>query len=155
MIMFIHGRTGKVYYSVREKINYYNKIVKGSVKADKALIEKAKKRLPELQKINNQTYDKPSLIVTDDKHFGNTISKPRLCVVVDRDNNLKRDKILVAQMNDRTTKSIILDNYPKYQIDNRISWIDKSEVYETKYFTNIKNLTKYDNERIKEVYKKK
>lgn len=27
--MFIHGKTNKIYYSVREKIKYYNDIISG------------------------------------------------------------------------------------------------------------------------------
>lgn len=80
--MFKHGKTGKVYYSVREKINHYKKRID-----DKNLTvaqrEYAKQRVGELTYLNNLTYTEPELIVTDDKVFGNGISKPRLCAVID------------------------------------------------------------------------
>ena len=53
--------------------------------ADDELKAKAEKRLPELQCLDNQGYGDPRIIITDDKKFGNGISKPRLCVAVKED----------------------------------------------------------------------
>ena len=71
----------KKYYSVREKINYYNKVIAGKVDASAETKRKAKLRLKTLNKLNTQNYYEPKFIVTDDNHFGNK-SKPRLCVAI-------------------------------------------------------------------------
>jgi hypothetical protein len=114
--MFKHERTGKVYYSVREKINYYNKIVKGKIEVPASTKRKAKIRLKSLNKLNNRTYEEPTLIMTDDKHFGNSIHKSRIGIVIDKDN---KDRVLVKPLHKRTTKSLILSNYPDRQLDEK------------------------------------
>ena len=84
--MFIHGKTGKKHYSVREKINYYTRVIKGKEQGVSAATKrKAPLRLKTLQRINEQSYDTPRIIVTDDKHFGNKESKPRMCVALKED----------------------------------------------------------------------
>lgn len=153
--MFIHGRTNKKYYSIKEKINYYKKVINGFVDCDIKTKRKAKVRLKSLQKLDNRTFDEPTLIITNDTHFGNKMSKPRACVVTSKDN---KGRLFVAPIYDKTTKTVVLDN----QIDRQISktseghnkWIDISDVYETKYIAGIKPLTKYDKSKIKDLYRK-
>ena len=99
--MFIHGKTGKKYYSVREKINYYNKVIAGKVDAPAETKRKAKLRLKTLNRINSAEYSEPSLIVKNDKHFGNGINKPRACVVIDTDS---KGRLLVSSLENRNTK---------------------------------------------------
>lgn len=105
-----------------------------------------------LQRIDLQSYAEPTFIVTNDKHFGNGIDKPRLGVVIDTDN---RGRLLVASVNHRTSKAVILDKQPFRQVDERKKWIDRSEVYETKYIDGVKPLTKYDKKKIIEILRKK
>lgn len=150
--MFKHGKTNYTYYSVREKINYYKSVIAGNREAPVATKRKAKARLKTLQKINTQSYAEPTLIMTDDKHFGNGMSKPRIGVVIATD---EKNRLLVAPLNKRTTQAIILDNQINRQVDERRAWIDKSEVYETKYVDGVKSLTKYDKEKIKCILRKK
>ena len=150
--MFIHGKTNKKYYSVREKINYYKKVIAGTQQAPASTKRKAKARLRTLQRIDAQTYREPTFIVTNDKHFGNKINKPRLGIVIDADN---RGRLLVASVNQRTSNAVILDREPSRQVDERKKWIDKSEVYETKYIDGVKSLTKYDKAKIVEILRKK
>ena len=70
--MFEHGKTKQKYYSVREKINYYQNIINGKIVNVPNLVKrKAPLRLKSLRKINQNVYDEPTLIVTNDKHFGN------------------------------------------------------------------------------------
>lgn len=150
--MFKHGKTGKIYYSVREKINYYSKIVNGNVSSTPELKAKAEKRLPELQKINNQSYDEPKIIITDDKFFGNPISKPRLCVAVLEDN---KKRVLLVPIVKRSTKTIVLDNDFNRQISNRpIRFVDKNDIYERKYIAGNVELTVYDKAKIKKLFLK-
>ena len=146
--MFKHGKTGQVYYSVREKINYYKAVIAGKKDAPAATKRKAKFRLKTLEKLNARTFDEPTLIVTDDKHFGNEMHKPRLGVVVAQD---KRggDRVLVAPIHHRTSKVVVLDKTPDRQIDERKNWVNKSEIYETKYISGVKPLTKYDKAKIR------
>ena len=150
--MFIHGKTNKIYYSVREKIKYYNDIISGKKSASPETKRKAKLRVKSLNKINSQSYSEPVLIITDDKHFGNGVSKPRLCVAFAE---ATKNRIMVAPINRRSSKSIILDKQPGRQINPPVKCIDKSDVYETKYLSNVYSLTKYDKAKIKEIYKKK
>ncbi|MBO5027150.1 MAG: hypothetical protein J6C23_02665 [Clostridia bacterium] len=150
--MFIHGKTKKKYYSVREKINYYKKVIAGKQQAPPTTKRKAKARLRTLQRIDSQTYAEPTFIVTNDKHFGNGIDKPRLGVVIDTDS---RGRLLVASVNHRTSKAVILDKQPFRQVDERKKWIDKSEVYETKYIDSVKSLTRYDKAKIIDILRKK
>ena len=149
--MFIHGRTGKIHRSVREKLNYFKKRI-----TDKNLSneqrEYAKRRVAELTSINEQSYSEPMLIVTDDKVFGNPIHKPRLCAVIDEG---KDEHLYVAPIIDRTTKAIILDNNHARQIGDKRAWIDRSNVYENKYITNVKPLTDNDKTKIKKILRKK
>lgn len=149
--MFKHGKTGKVYYSVREKINHYKKRID-----DKNLTvaqrEYAKQRVGELTYLNNLSYEEPELIVTDDKVFGNGISKPRLCAVIDED---KYGRLYVAPIMERTSKSIILDNDYSRQIGDKRKWIDRSNVYENKYIDGVKPLTTNDKSKIKTILRKK
>ena len=151
--MFKHGKTGQTYYSVREKINYYTDIVKGKRAADDRLMAKAKRRLPELQQIDRQSYSEPKVIVTDDKKFGNGMSKPRLCIAVKEDS---KKRILVAPLMSVTSNYVILDNNIDRQIsktaDGRNKWIDRSDIYEDKYITPRLELTKRDIAKIKRLY---
>ena len=62
------------------------------LRTDSKKKRKDKLRLKTLTKINNQTYNEPRLIVTNDKHFGNGINKPKLCVAYTEDNK-KRIKV--------------------------------------------------------------
>lgn len=150
--MFTHGKTGKVYYSVREKINYYSEVLKGKKPATKELRAKAEKRLHELQRINNQSYAEPTMIVTDDKHFGNAISKPRACVVVGQDS---KQRLLTCPVYDRTTKIVILENDTSHQVDKKVKFLDRSDVYETKYISDLATLTSGDKKRLRAIYAKK
>ncbi len=150
--MFKHEKTGKVYYSVREKINYYSDILKGRIPASRELKAKAKQRLPELQSINVQTYDEPAMIVTDDKRFGNAISKPRACVVVGQDS---KKRLLACPVHKRTAKTVILENDTTRQVDSTIKPLDRSDVYETKYISGLATLTSGDKKRLKAIHGKK
>lgn len=149
--MFIHGRTGEKIYSVREKINHYKGILKQKhVGAKKR--EYAEMRLQELQWLNEQSYSEPTMIVTDDKHFGNKISKPRGCVVVGKDN---KNRLIVCPVHKRTTKSLVLDNDISRQVEVKGHKISDSEVYELKYIDGLKELTKNDQCKIREIFSKK
>lgn len=150
--MFIHGKTGKKYYSVREKINYYNNVIAGKIDAPTATKRKAKLRLKTLNRINAADYSEPSLIVTNDKHFGNGINKPRACVVIDTDS---KGRLLVSSLENRSTKNIVLDKNISRQTGNTRKWIDRSEVYEQKYIFDLKPLTIYDKNKIKSILRKK
>ena len=149
--MFKHVKTGKAYYSIREKMNFYKSILSGKTKGTVAQRRKAKARLSALEKLDKRSFEDPDIIVTNDKHFGNE-SKPRACVVIDRDN---KDRVYVAPLEKRTTKNIILDKQPDRQTANNRRWIDRSEVYETKVISGIKPLSHYDKKKVKEILRKK
>lgn len=150
--MFKHGKTGKVYYSIREKINYYSKIANGKILATPELKARAMKRLPELEKLNKQSYNEPKLVITDDKKFGNGISKPRLCVAVKEDT---KQRIMLAPIVGRTTKTMILDEDTTRQISDRpVKWVDKNDIYERKYIDSKVTLTKYDKAKLKTLFYK-
>ena len=150
--MFKHEKTGKIYYSVREKINYYSDILKGKIPASKELKAKAKQRLPELQKVNAQSYDEPTMIVTADKHFGNKMSKPRACVVVGQDS---KKRLLACPVHKRTAKTVILENDTSRQVESTVKPLDRSDVYETKNISGLATLTSGDIKRIKAIHGKK
>lgn len=150
--MFKHSITGKPYYSVREKINYYSNILNGKIPATSGLKVRARQRLPELRSINSQTYDEPTMIVTDDSHFGNKISKSRACVVVGID---RKKRLLVCPVRDRTTKTVILENDTSRQVDGTSKPLDRSDVYETKYILGLAALTRGDKKRLKAIHGKK
>ena len=105
-----------------------------------------------LQRIDSQSYADPTFIVTKDKHFGNGIDKPRLCVSVGVDS---KGRLLVAPINKRDISTIILDKQVDRQVSPRIKAIDKSDVYETKYIYGTKGLTRYDKVKIREILYKK
>lgn len=150
--MFKHSKTGFVYYSIREKINHYNKIISGKKDATVAQKRKAKARLSALEKLNKRNFEEPTLIVTNDYHFGNRVSKPRACVTIDKDSN---GRILVTPVVKRTTGIIILNKDNTRQIGNSKKWIDSSEVYENKYIQGLKSLSKYDKEKVNAILKRK
>ena len=52
---------------------------------------------------DKQSYNEPRFVVTDDKLFGNKISKPRLCVAVTEDSKLR---VMLAPVVKRTTKTM-------------------------------------------------
>ena len=149
---FVHGKTGYTYYSVNEKLNYYKKMINNPRSVSSEDLLKAKKRISELEKLKSRSFEEPTLIVTNDKHFKNGISKPRVAVVVDKD---AKGKLIIASVNKRTTDSIVLDRTPDRQVDSRITSIDRSEVYETKYVSNLNPLTEYDKIKMNNRYKKK
>lgn len=153
--MFKHGKTNKIYYSVRDKIRYYTGILDGNIKADDNLKKKAKWRLPQLRRIDEQLYKEPTPIVTDDKLFGNGISKPRLCIVVKKD---AKHNLLVAPVYNTTSKQVVFDNDITRQIsktsEGKNRWIRKDEVYENKYIEPRLTLTKSDKLKIKRLYDK-
>ncbi|MBQ2710798.1 MAG: hypothetical protein IJF66_02510 [Clostridia bacterium] len=148
--MFTHSLTKKVHYSVREKINYYNKVVAGKISVPAKVKRKAKLRLKTLNQLNNQSYLEPTLIITDDKHFGNSISKPRLCVAYGIDD---KNRIRVFPIQKRTSKAVILDNNVERQVSSSYRLLDKSDVYETKYIQNVKPLSKASKKIIKSIHK--
>ncbi len=148
--MFVHGKTGKIYRSVREKLKYF----KGRIN-DKTLTdgqrEYAKKRIVELTSINEQSYNEPKIVVTDDKKFGNGISKPRLCVAIKEDS---KQRVMLAPILGRTTKTMILDEDTGRQISDRpVKWVDKSDIYERKYVDSKAELTKYDKAKLKILFR--
>ena len=113
--MFRHGKTGKIYYSINEKISYYKRVIAGEEpNASVATKRKAKGRLKTLERLSKRDFAEPEIIITDDKKFGDHISKPRACVVVEKNNNSLR----VAPLNGRETKYIILDKNIDRQISN-------------------------------------
>ena len=154
--MFIHGKTGKIYYSIKEKIDYYEKIVRKE-KTDVPITTKRKAplRLKTLKKLDQRTFDEPTLVVTDDKFFGNGISKSRPVVVVDKRND---GKFFVAPLQHVTSKQVVLDNNIGYQVsktaDGKNKWISKNDIYETKNLSSLKSLSKNDKRKIKDLYKK-
>lgn len=154
--MFKHGKTNYVYYSVREKITYYTDIINGKRAADDKLKAKAARRLPELQQIDKQSYFEPKVIVTDDKKFGNGISKPRLCIAVKEDS---KQRVLVAPVMKATSNYVIFDNNIDRQIsktaDGRNKWIDRNDIYEDKYILPRLELTERDKAKIKRLYSDK
>lgn len=156
--MFKHGKTNYTYYSVNEKIKHYNNILKtGKTSDGKHLTasrkEYAENRLWQLNNLKGRSFNEPDLIMTNDKHFGNAISKPRVCAVIDTDN---KGRVLVAPVVKRTTKAIILDNDYERQIGDRHTWIDRSEIYEVdRYFSNVASLSNNDKAKIKQILRKK
>lgn len=152
--MFKHGKTGKIYYSVREKIKHYSKIAYNDKTVTPAQKKHALKRLDELKALDNSSYTEPKIVITDDKKFGNGISKPRLCVAIKQDS---KSRILVAPIMKTTSNQIILDNNIERQIsktaDGRNKWIEHSDVYEEKYITPHLELTERDKRKIKRLYK--
>ncbi len=156
--MFKHGRAGKVCYSVREKINYYKKVISGNITdVPVSTRRKAKARLKSLEKINNQSYDEPRLIVTDDKHFDHKMSKPRLAIAYGENS---KGNIFVVPIYGRAaeTKTIIFDKDINRQASvnshGKARYLDKSDVYEQKYVSKNFGLTKYDKAKIKSIFKK-
>lgn len=150
--MFIHGKTGQVYYSIKDKIKYYSKRAFNDKTITPEQKQYALKRLNELKALDKSAYDEPDLIITDDKHFGNGISKPRLCAVIDKDS---KGRVCVAPIVKRTIKTVILDNDYDRQIDDKRKWIDRSNIYETKYIDGVKPLTQNDKAKIKKIIRKK
>ena len=73
-------------------------------------------------------------------------------VVIDAD---KKNRVLVAPVNQRTTKAIVLDKQPDRQVGERKAWIDKSEIYEIKYIRGVQPLTVYDKTKVKQILRKK
>lgn len=131
--MFVHGKTGKTYYSVREKIRYYDKRLKTDKTLSDAQCNYAQRRLSELKQLNNRTFSEPTLIVTDDKHFGNGICKPRLCVAYASDT---KGRVRVAPVVKNSGKYCSLDSLPDRMIsDQNNQYIDRSDIFEEKYIT--------------------
>lgn len=153
--MFKHGKTNKIYYSVREKIRYYTGILDGKIAATDQLKKKAKRRLPQLKRIDKQSYAEPKVVITDDSIFGNTISKPRVCIVIKED---AKHQLFVAPVYKTTSKQVIFDNDITRQIsktsEGRNKWISKDQVYEEKYIEPRLMLTTRDKSKIKRLYDK-
>lgn len=149
--MFKHSKTGYTYYSVNEKINHYKEKLKSKFTTAKQK-EYAEMRIAELTGLKTRTFAEPALIVTNDTHFGNKMSKPRLCAVIDADN---KGHVYIAPVIKRTTKSIILDNDYERQIGDKRAWVDRSEIYETKYIDGVMPLTNNDKAKIKHILRKK
>ncbi len=152
--MFKHEKTGKIYYSVREKIKHYSKIAFNDKTATPVQKKHALQRLDELKAIDNVSYNEPTIIITDDKKFGNGISKPRLCVAIKEDD---KKRILIAPITKTTSNQVILDNDIERQIskaaDGKNKWINRSDVYESKYISPHAELTERDKRKIKRLYK--
>lgn len=151
--MFKHEKTKHIYYSVHDKISYYTDILNGKIAATDQLKKKAKRRLPQLKRIDKQSYAEPKVIITDDKTFGNAISKPRLCIVVKED---AKHNLLVAPVYKTTSKQVVFDNDITRQIsktsEGKNKWIGKEAVYESKYIEPRLKLTKSDKLKIKRLY---
>lgn len=147
--MFQHGKTGKIYYSVREKIKYYFKRAYNDKMVTSEQKAYALRRLGELRILDKSDYKYPTMIVTDDKKFGNGISKPRACVVVGIDD---KKRLLVCPVHDRSVKAVILDNDVTRQVDGRSKPIDRTDVYEIKNIDGLKPLTLNDRRKLQAIH---
>lgn len=150
--MFTHGRTGQTYYSVREKINYYKKRAFNDNTVSIEQKQYALKRLGELKAVDKQSYDEPTMIVTNDKRLGNGIDKPRACVVLGREG---KNWLRVSPVLKRTVDAVILDNDITRQIGSGQKLISDTEVYELKYLKGLQPLTENDKKKIRALHKKK
>ena len=150
--MFKHGKTGQIYYSVREKINYYSKRAYNNKSISPAQKQHALNRLAELKAIDSARYDEPTMIVTNDRRLGNGIDKPRACVVLGEE---EKKRLVVSPVYDRTVKAVILDNDYTRQVDSVEKRIDRSEVYELKYIDGLMPLTENDKRKIRYIHAKK
>ena len=150
--MFKHGKTGQTYYSVREKIKYYNKRAYNDSSVTPEQKAYAIKRLGELNVLDKKPYNEPRFVVTDDKFFGNGISKPRLCVAVTEDD---KQRVMLAPVVKRTAKTMLLDEDVDRQISDRpVKWVNKSDIYERKYVDSKAELTKYDKAKLAVLFRK-
>lgn len=150
--MFIHGKTRKPYYSIREKIKYYNKRAYNDETITLEQKAYALKRLGELKALNKLPYNEPRFVVVDDKIFGNGISKPRLCIAVTEDS---KQRVMIAPVVKRTTRAMILDEDIDRQVSDRpVKWINKDDIYERKYIDSSAELTKYDKAKLGVLFRK-
>ena len=150
--MFVHGKTKQVYYSVREKIKHYSKRAYNDKSVTPEQKAYALKRLGELKALDNQPYTEPRFVVTDDKFFGNGISKPRLCVAVLEDS---KQRVMLAPVVKRTSKTMILDEDIERQISDRpVKWVDKNDIYERKYVNSKAELTTHDKAKLGVLFRK-
>ena len=112
----------------------------------------ALKRLDELKALDRQPYTEPRFVVTDDKLFGNGISKPRLCVAITEDS---KQRVMLAPVVKRTAKTMILDEDIERQISDRpVKWVNKNDIYERKYIDSRAELTKYDKAKLNILFRK-
>lgn len=147
--MFKHGRTGKIYYSVREKIKHYSKIAYNDKTASPKQKAHALCRLSELKELDKRPFIEPTMVVTNDKHFSNSIDKPRACVIVGIDS---KKRLIAHPVHDRTSDVVILDNDITRQVDGQYALIDRSDVFETKYIDELAELTEADKRKIKAIH---
>lgn len=149
--MIWNKQTGKKYYSVQEKIKHYSSMLeRKDISLDKQKL--AKQRLIELKAIDNCLYDEPTMIITDDKYFGNPSSKLRACVVVGVDN---KQQLLACPVRKRTIKTVILENDTDRQMDSTVKILKRKDVYETKNISGLASLTSGDKKKIKAIHGKK
>lgn len=149
--MIWNKQTGKKYYSVQEKIKHYSSMLeRKDISLDKKKL--AKQRLIELKAIDNCLYDEPTMIITDDKYFGNPSSKLRACVVVGVDN---KQQLLACPVRKRTIKTVILENDTDRQMDSTVKILKRKDVYETKNISGLASLTSGDKKKIKAIHSKK
>ncbi|MDE6472079.1 MAG: hypothetical protein K2L52_03545 [Clostridia bacterium] len=149
--MIWNKQTGKKYYSVQEKIKHYSSMLeRKDISLDKKKL--AKQRLIELKAIDNCLYDEPTMIITDDKYFGNPSSKLRACVVVGVDN---KQQLLACPVRKRTIKTVILENDTDRQMDSTVKILKRKDVYETKNISGLASLTSGDKKKIKAIHGKK
>ena len=151
--MFQHGKTNKVYHSIQEKLKYF-KDGSNDLSLSKEQRGYAKNRIKQLNKLHRRNFDDPELVVTDDKKFGNGMSKPRLCVAVKQDS---KNRVLLAPLIKTTCNYVVLDNDIDRLIsktaDGRNKWVNKDDIYEDKYISPHAELTSRDKQKIKRLYK--
>lgn len=149
--MFKHGKTNKTYYSVFDKIKYYRAVLSGKVfGASPDLKDKAKRRLKELEKIKESNFTEPDMVVVDDAHFGNGISKPRLCVAYGIDS---KGRVQVHPVNKREISTLVLEYDASRQVGSKFKPLDRSDIYEAKYI-NASSLSDKEKRKIKSMWKK-
>lgn len=91
------------------------------------------RRLPALRALNDRSFEEPTLVVTDGRHFGNGMSKPRLCVAHASD---VKGRVRVAPVVRNSGKYCSLDSLPDRVIsDQNNQYIDRSDIFEEKYVT--------------------
>lgn len=145
---FVHNSNKKINYSIVEKIKHYTDISKGKKTYKNITKTFARKRLAELKQLNQRTFEQPDLVVVNDTVFGNKGDKPRLSVAF-----LTKDKkIRALPLHKKKTKALVLDNYLDRQLDERGAWVEKSDLYETKYVPSVLPLTESDKKKILAFY---
>ena len=147
--MFRFGK--KKRFTIGEKLGYFNRIINNNNETQKRKTW-ASLRISQLEETKNKM-KLGDVFVINDRHLGNSVSKPRLVVIAKQDNQ-NNVKVLPVRKDNKLMSLSNFDGQRSLSMNN-VAIIRKNQLYEKRGFKTLKNayLTPQEKNRLQDKVK--